>query len=386
MFRLMIQHCWYILVLFVLLFLTACIKDPNTPFHNNFIAGKNGAFILCEGRMNYNNATLTRIDFETNSHSVDYFSEMNAGQKLGDVGNDINLYNHNGYVAVSNSGTIEVFALSTGKSLGRLIFPKYVMPRKICFVNDTLAFVTAYIALSDSNFYIYHFNPKDLSLSQKNIDDNKIIVGSHPEGIAYCNNKIYVVNSGYGDYYQLSPIKSSTISVIDINSKKEINCIPTEFNPNRIYCRNNKIYVVYWGSPSDKKHLPSGIIEYDANTMNVLRKWETTVYDVCFNEKADTLFYLSSALDGNSATNNSTGVKYIALNETNAIPQQFIENKNKNEIWTAIAINSYQNEIWIANSFNFQVAGEVIVYDLKYPYKVKKRIQTGQIPGTIVFY
>ncbi|MPN17617.1 hypothetical protein SDC9_164972 [bioreactor metagenome] len=120
--------------------------------------------------------------------------------------------------------------------------------------------------------------------------------------------------------------------------------------------------------------------------MNVLRKWETTVYDVCFNEKADTLFYLSSALDGNSATNNSTGVKYIALNETNAIPQQFIENKNKNEIWTAIAINSYQNEIWIANSFNFQVAGEVIVYDLKYPYKVKKRIQTGQIPGTIVFY
>jgi sugar lactone lactonase YvrE len=65
------------------------------------------------------------------------------------------------YVAVSGASAIEVFSLDNGKSKGRIIFPDKTLPRKICFVNDTLAFVTAYIENANEN-YVYYFNPKDL--------------------------------------------------------------------------------------------------------------------------------------------------------------------------------------------------------------------------------
>ena len=366
---------------------SACVKDPIKPEPPDFLAGKNGAVILGEGRMGADEATITRVDFETGSYSNNYFSESNNGQKLGSVANDLIIRDSIGFVAVAGTGTVEAFSMNNGKSLGRIKFPDFVMPRKMCFINDTLAFVTAYIQFSEVDFFVYKFNPQNIAASQENLEQNKILVGSHPEGIATANGKLFIVNSGYGDYYLDAP-NASTITVIDIATFTVINEIKTGTNPNRIYAKNNKIYVVCWGSfEEDKKdEHPSEIIEYDANNLQVLRRWKTDAYDICFDANGDNLYYLNSTFGSHNTGNNSAGINVIALNDADAQPKQFIANPNSSNIWTCLSFNEHSNELWVGNSFRFNIDGEIMVFDLKNPTVSIRNIKTGLIPNTIRFY
>jgi len=364
---------------------SACVKDPIKPEPPVFIPGKNGAMIICEG-LGSDNASITRIDFETGSYSDNYFSESNNGQKLGATGNDLFIQDSIAFVAVSGSRTIEAFSIKNGKSLGRIIFPTSVMPRRMCFINDTLAFVTAYIGGSVADFFVYKFNPQNLAASQENLEQNKITVGNHPEGITAANGKLFVVNSGFG-VFQMDAPRASTITVIDIATFTVINETKTGSNPTKIYSKNNKIYVVCLGIYDQKDKYPSEIIEYDANNLQVLRRWTTDVYDICFDANGNNLYYLNSTFGMHSTGNNSAGINVIALNEANAQPKQIIKNPNSSNIWTCLAINEYNgNELWVGNSFNYSNAGEIMVFNLNNPTVSIKNYKTGLIPNTIRFY
>ena len=379
---------WYIIYilnyLIIVVLLSSCVNDPVKTI-THFVKGENGALVLCEALQATDSSSITCINFKTNDITTNYFGINNAGQKLGDLANDLIIRGDTVYVSVSGSRTIEAFLLSTGKSIGRIIFPKYVMPRKMAFINDTMAFVTSYVPLSNNeeDYCIYEFNPRKLELT-----GSKILVGSHPEGITYSsnNNKIYVVNSGFGDFCY--PPNESTISIIDIAEKKEVKNIKTENNPNRIYSANGKIYVVYWELPSlqEAENKFGGIIEYDAINMKTLRKWDTPVYDLCFNSNCDTIFYLSSSINNKVSGELNSGVSCIALKDPLAKPHQIIKNSNKNQIWTAIAINNSTGDLWVANSFNFQSKGEIMVYNLSDTRTPKQTYKTGLIPNTIRFY
>lgn len=365
--------------LLFLIFLNSCIDDPHQAIEN-FTAGNTGALVLCEGLYGTDNSTITCINLEDGSSTDTYFRTANYGQKLGDIANDMEIIDSIVYVSVSNSGTIEAFELKTGKSIGRIKFPPNVMPRELVIISDSLAYVSTYISMSENDFFVYEFNPKKLELTGV-----KIQVGSHPEGMTAYKNKLYVVNSGYGDFHSHHS-KASTISVIDLSTKTEIDCIKTENNPNRIYAtKDGKIYVVYWELPSLKDSASGGILEYDAENMKVLRNWKTTAYDLCLNENCDTIFYLNSSLGASSDGNTSKGVNYIALNEEKPQVQQFIENTKDNEIWTALSLNKQRNEIWVTNSYRYTSAGELMIYDLT-SKAIKQRYRTGIIPNQIKFY
>ncbi len=369
--------CRIVLIIVVTALFAGCVDEPDSSGGGTFIAGESGAVILCEGIKGSDNSTITRIDFQTGSYSDNYFSEANSGQKTGDIANDLILRDSIAYIAVSKTGTIEAFSMNTGRSIGRIYFPANVWPRKMVFISDTLAYVTTYIEQSNDDFYVYGFNPEKLKLTGV-----KIQVGSHPEGMALYDNKLYVVNSGYGDLHFYHP-KASTISVIDLDTKTEVNNIKTGNNPNRIWADGKgKIYVAYWELPSKKDF--GGIIEYDAVTMEKLREWKTMVYDFCLNKNSDTLYYLSSSI--NTIANNSAGVNYIALDDANAVPRELIKNEKSKDMWSAIAINHDRNELWVASAFDYQTAGNLMVYSLSSPSIIKNTYKTGIIPNTIRFY
>jgi hypothetical protein len=370
---------------FSLLFLlTACVNTPNpSEVSPDFKVGEAGVMVLCEGMRGTDNASITRYDFTTGSYSANYFASQNAGLKLGDNANDLVLLDTLCLVSVSGAGTIEIFSLNTGKSIRRLIFPQHTMVRKMYPVNDTLCFVTSYVEWSENEFYVYYFNPQ-IENNQETLISNRIQVGSYPEGIAYNNGRLFVANSGYGDFYQ-TDAKASTISIIDIISKQEVQCIKTGINPNRLHCKNGKLYVACWGLPSDTNSI-GGIFEYDVNSMELLRQWNTSVYDLCFNDNGDTLFYLNSTMKDVSVGNNSAGIGIIPLTKSNAKPISFIKNNKQYEIWTALAVHSTRNEMYIANSFKYTTAGEILIYDISSPDIVKQRLTTGVIPNTIRFY
>ncbi len=372
-----------ILCLFIVILIYGCVKEPNNPNENENNDGYNCCFILNEGLRGTDNASITKYNFDNDAYTNYYFKKSNINLKIGDNANDIVLLDSLVFVSVSGAGTIEVFNIYDGKSKGRITFPTRTMPRKIAIISDTLAFVSTYIELSNSDYYVYYFNPSDLNYSQQNIGNSKIKVGSHPEGICYdsINQRLYVVNSGYGDLDYDNPT-ASTISIIDINTKNEIDKIKTALNPMKIYFNNNKIYVICWGLPSDTNEIKGSLIEYEPTTMNITRQWNTNIYDLCFNQTADSLYFINSTWGITNIEHLTPGIYSICLLDTNSSPQAIISNPNKYDIWTAIAINFFDNSMWIANSFNFNTDGEIIIYD---GMNIRTKFAVGTIPNTIRF-
>ncbi|MCL2039611.1 MAG: hypothetical protein FWG85_04185 [Bacteroidetes bacterium] len=359
-----------------------CVKEPNNPNGNENNDGYNCCFILNEGLRGTDNASITKYNLDNNNYTNYYFKKSNINLKIGDNANDIVLFDSLAFVSVSGAGTIEVFNIYDGKSQGRITFPLRTMPRKMIIINDTLAFVTAYIELSNSDYYVYYFNPSNLT-TQQNIENNKIQVGSHPEGICYdsVNQRLYVVNSGYGDLDYDNSV-ASTISIIDIKTKTEISKINTHPNPMRIYFKNNKIYVICWGLPSDTNEIKGSLIEYEPNDMQIVRQWNTNIYDLCFNETSDTLYFINSTWGIINTDASIPGIYYINLYDSNSVPQLMITNSQKYDIWTSLAINFVDKSIWIANSFNFNTDGEIIIYD---NMQFRTKFNVGTIPNVIRF-
>ena len=372
-----------ILQLIILFCFFSCVKEPDTNEPHIINNGYNCCFILNEGRWGTDNASITKYNLDGHIITNYYFRNSNKNLILGDNANDIMLWDSLVFVSVSGTATIEVFNIYDGKSKGRIFFPNYTMPRKFAFINDTMVFVSAYVERSGTDYYVYYFNPSNLIASQDNIQNNKIKVGSHPEGICYdsVNKKLYVVNSGYGDFDCDNPI-AATISVIDINTKTEIATIKTDNNPNRIYFNNNKIYVVCWGLPSDTNEIKGAIIEYEPNTMEINRKWNTNVYDLCFNKTGDILYFINSTWNSVNPKKSAAGLYSINLNELNSEPKIIISNPNEFEMWSALQINYTDNSIWIANSFKYNSDGEIMIYD---GLNLRTKFAVGNIPNSIKF-
>jgi hypothetical protein len=116
--------------------------------------------------------------------------------------------------------------------------------------------------------------------------------------------------------------------------------------------------------------------------MNVIRKWNTNIYDLCFNKTADTLYFINSTWGITNTEQAMPGIYFISLNDTNPAPQLIISNPNKYEMWTAIAINFFDNSMWVANSFNFITDGEIIIYD---GLNIRRKFSVGNMPTTIRF-
>lgn len=105
-----------IIICFVLLS-TSCREDeriiPSTP--NQVTPGVSGTsvkgfFLLNEGNMGSNKATLDYFDYETGIYHKNIYAERNPGvvQELGDVGNDIQIYGNKLYAIINCSHFVEV--------------------------------------------------------------------------------------------------------------------------------------------------------------------------------------------------------------------------------------------------------------------------------------
>lgn len=355
------------IILLTLTFI-ACVKEPTEPTNAPPKFESSGVYILCEGLWGMNNASLSRYSFLEDNIYNNLYEKVNNGLKLGDLANDLVTYKGKGYISVSTSKTIEVFDLTTCINKGRIIFEDKGEPRKIIIINDSTAYVTRL-----SSHSITKFNPTTLDVTS-----NKIIVGPAPEGITSFDNRVLVVNSGYGDYLANAP-KASTISVIDINSDLEIATIQTGTNPIEIlYNRNrNAFYVAYLNLPSLREKYDSlgGIIEYDADSYQILRHWRCNPRSLILSQNGDSLLFL----DDNTIT-------LIKLNVSNAHKKPIITNPNVNEIWYCINYHSSDGSIWIGNAKNYVVAGELIIYKSILDLNNYRKYPVGVNPNKIVFY
>jgi hypothetical protein len=356
----------YSIFLFNLILITSCIRQPDSPqepIPENY--KYSGVYILCEGLWNQDNSSLSRYDDSTELLINDFYGKVNPDLRLGDVANDIVLLGNTAYVAVTTSKTIETFNVRTGKSTGRIILNGNRAPRKICIINDTIAYVTDLYAKC-----LTKFNPRK---SQILID--RIPVGPAPEAIVTDGKFLYVANSGYGDYLAKEP-KAGTFSVVDILSDKEIKTVYV--GPNLVELainnKNNRLYALYYHLPSLVDSVGC-IVEYDVSTLKELRRWRISAISLKLSITGDSLFFIK---DRNLAM--------MDLKQANTEIKILVENPAKNEFWKAIGISPTRNEIWIGNDKNFQISGEVLIYSFDNLSIPLKRFNVGLNPNSIIFF
>ncbi len=216
-------------------------------------------FVLNEGGMGANNATLDFLRFSDGNYVTGAFKKMNpsVGAGLGDVGNDIAVQGDELWMVVNNSGLVEVVSAKDETEIAAIAVPT---PRNLAF-DDQYAYVTSWAGAYANGSYdengIYTItdskNPKGqvyrIDLKTKKVAGN-VEVGYQPEGVACYDGKLYVANSG-GISSQLPPdyAYDNTVSIIDTKSFKVTATVPVQVNLKNVYSDGKgNIYVTTLGN------------------------------------------------------------------------------------------------------------------------------------------
>lgn len=361
----MINRILYIFsaIIFTAVVLTSCDDmDSVLPEVNNIETETSGAlYILCDGNYSLNNSTLALYDFKASNLSTDFFNRVN-NRKLGDTGNDMKIYGSKIYVIVNVSGQLEVLDAVTGKSIKRIPFfdgEKSRQPRYMTFWEDKI--------------YVCSFDGSVARLDTSNLEIEAITkAGRNPDGITVSNNKLYVSNSGGLDHSS-DVGYDNTVSVIDINSFKELKKITVGKNPYKILSDDfGFVYVACRGDYADEK--PAWLC-INASTDRVVANYDVQVmnFDI-WEDKA----YLYEH-------DNKTGLSSIKI--FNLVTRELSDfSADVTGIVTpyGISVNRSNGDIYITDAGNYVSSGSV--YCFRNNGSLKYRIsQVGVSPNSVVF-
>lgn len=344
--------------------------DPVLP--GNPEASLKGFYLLNEGNMNMNRASLDFLDFTTGNFHRNTYEEANPGitKGLGDVGNDIGIYGSKLYVVVNNSNKIEVLDAQSTRSLGKINLNN---GRYLTFHNGK-AYVSSYLGkVGDPNApngIVVEIDTATLQITRQ------VEVGRQPEELAVVGEKLYVANSGgYSP-----PNYEKTVSVIDLLSFKEVKRIEVAENLHRLKAdRYGDLYVSARGNYYD---IPSRLYVIDTQTERVKKQFDIPASNLAIH--GDTAYVYSTEWSYETGQNT---INYFMLNikTENLLTQSFItdETKNKISIPYGIAVNPLTKEVYVTDARDYVSPG--MLYCFSPAGKLLWSHQTGDIPAHFAF-
>lgn len=323
--------------------------------------------------MGNNKASLDYFDYATGEYHKNIFPERNPDvvKELGDVGNDIQIYGSKLYAVINCSHLIEVMDVNTAKEISKITVTNC---RYIVF-KDGYAYVSSYAGpvLIDPNARLGEVVKIDTATLQV---VGSCTVGYQPEEMVIAGNKLYVANSGG---YRV-PNYDNTVSVIDLETFKEVKKITVAINLHRMRIdRNGLIYVT---SRGDYYNVHSNT--YVINTLN-------DMVESTLNFPASELYLCGDSLYSYSTEYSKITGKWT-INYTiydtkvrRVVSRNFIKDGTDKLIVTpyALAVNPETGEILVGDAGDYVTPGTL--YCFTPDGKKKWSVQTGDIPAHIVF-
>lgn len=333
-----------------------------------------GFYLLNEGNMGSNKATLDYFDYETGVYTKNIYAQQNPNvvKELGDVGNDIKIYGDKLYIVINCSHFVEVMDVKTAKHIATISIPNC---RYLAF-KDNYAYVSSYAGpvLIDPNARLGYVARIDTTTLQ--VKDT-CVVGYQPEEMVIRGNKLYVANSGG---YRV-PDYDNTVSVIDLATFKEIKKIEVGINLHRMELDNyGNIYVSsrgdYYGTPS-KTFVIDPASDKVIRTVDLLPNSNMTL---C----GDSLFIYSTEWSYLTNTNTVTYAIYNTLTHK-VVTRNFITDgtEKKIQIPYGLAVNPYTKEIFVTDAKDYVTPGTL--YCFSPDGKKKWEAVTGDIPAHFAF-
>lgn len=346
------------------------VETPlQTPDPNSALSG---FYLLNEGGMNSNNASLDFLNFTTGVYHQNIYSTINPTvvKELGDIGTDIQVYGSKLYAVLNGSNKVEVMDVHTGKRIGQIEIPN---GRYIRFHNGK-AYVSSYVSADYTNpdvkGSVVEIDTVDLSIQRQ------VTVGYQPEELVIANDKLYVANSGG---YR-GPNYDNTISVIDLATFTETKKIDVALNLARMKVDSEgNIFV---SSKGDYNQIPSTISYINTATDSKVETLAVPAENFCIN--GDSLYVYSTAFNTNT---NSFTISYAIINTKTRqmVSDKIIKDGSEDKIIApyGIEVNPITRDIYITDAQTYSGAGKLYCYDIN--GKKKWETKTGDLPGQIAF-
>ena len=368
----------YLLWILVPILLAACRKEQKTIPEKVTQVGPadTGAlkrmYVLNEGNMGSNKASLDYLDLQTGQYHQDVYEQANPTvvQGLGDVGNDLGVYGSRLYIVVNNSNKVEVVNANTVKRIGQVNIQNC---RNVIF-NNGKAYVSAYLGIVGDpkapNGAVYEIDTATLQVTRK------VTVGRQPEELAIVNNKLYVANSGgYSP-----PNYERTVSVVDLNSFAETKRIDVAINLEKL--KPDGYGNLYVTSRGDYYTIPPDLYVIDTKTDAVKKDFKLPVSNLFIS--GDTAYMYSVAFSYTTGQN-TISYSMIDVRTETILNKQYITDGTQQQIKVpyGIAVNPVTREVYVTDAKNYVTPGTL--YSFGADGKKKWSVTTGDIPGHFTF-
>lgn len=354
--------------------------EPITPSTGNEVTGGSearevkGFFLLNEGNMGSNKATLDYFDYATGVYTRNIFAERNPGValELGDVGNDLGIYGSRLYAVINCSNLVEVMDVETARHIAEIPLPNC---RYIAF-DGGYAYVSSYAgAVEFDPEYRRGYVAKIDTVTLQVVDTCG--VGYQPEEMAVVDGRLYVANSGG----YMAPDYDLTVSVIDLSTFEVCNEI--EVAPNLHQVKLGGDGMLYISSRGDYYGQQSSTWVVDPSTDEVVRELQL-LQNSDMAVYGDSLYVISHSWS-NVSLDYSTGYAVFDTREGITVTRNFVTDGTEEEITTpyCIAVNPSNGDIFLTDAKDHVTPGRIHCYGQD---GVRKwSATTGDIPGHIVF-
>lgn len=379
-------------ILAISLLLMACRKDEHivvsefqvVPEEINPHSEIAGMYLLNEGNMGSNKCTLDFLDYRTAVYMRNIYPERNPTvvKELGDVGNDIQIYDGKLYMVVNCSHKVEVLDAETGIRITQIEIPNC---RYIRFYRG-YAYVSSFVSgvLIDPNAplgAVFKIDTKTLGIV------GKVTVGYQPEELEVLGEYLYVANSGG---YRV-PLYDNTVSVVELEGFKQVRKIKVDINLHRIRAdQYGKLWVSSRGNYNDV-YSPYGSVP---SNLYVLEKKvgyndylvTDTLHIHCSNMaiKGNSLYLYSHDYDNMSGESKLT-YALINVKTKELLSKNFITDGTEKAIKMpyGIKIHPETGDFYVTDAKNYVSTGTLSCYSKE--GKRKWRVSTGDIPAHMVF-
>ena len=366
------------IVLFAMMLISSCRKDPRpapeevveTLFPADPNAVVKGLYLVNEGNMNMNKATLDYVDFTSGQYRRNIYNKANpqVTKGLGDVANDVGVYGSKLYVVVNGSNKVEVMDVKTGKRLGQV---DLLNPRYITFAKGK-AYVSAYLGqIGDPAA------PKGIVAEIDTLmlkETRRTEVGRQPEEMAVVGSKLYVANSGGYSPEQYE----RTISVVDLATLVETSTIDVAINLHRL--KADQYGDLYVTSRGDAKDIPSKLFVVDTRTAQVKKVFDISAGNLAIDGD---LAYIYSAEFNSSTGLNTISYSMLNVKEETLLTSKFITDGSDIKLPYGIAVHPLTKEVFVTDATDYVTPGMLYCFDRN--GKKKWSVQTGDIPAQFAF-
>ena len=347
--------------------------EPLQPFLPQYKSIQ-GFYLLNEGNMGSNKATLDYYDYTTGDYTRNIYGNANptVPKEMGDVGNDLAIYGGRLYAVINCSNKVEVMDKTTARRIGQIDIPNC---RYIRF-HEGYAYVTSYagpVLISDDYKQRGYVAKVDTATLQ--VVDT-CVVGFQPDELEIIGGKIYVANSGG---YMPSNYET-TLSVIDLATFKHQRRIPVAPNLHHVRADNHgQLWVTNRGDYFD---VPSRLYCIDTHTDQLTDTIDIPVTG--YHLDGDSLYIYGTAWSYETM-DEEVSYAIVDVQHHTILTRSFITDGTDQTIRKpyGITVNPLTKDIYLTDAKNYVNPGTL--YCFTPDGKKKWSVRTGDIPAHIAF-